>query len=1291
MSFYQALICFILSFSILMTSCSQNQSSSKEGGKVSVVTPKVLGPPIDAGSIPPRTGRLVKLSNGAEIYVQKRNGVLVYTAEGTYSNDSFSSLKKRVSSRPPHEKSAYIQNEIEKIFTKLKQIKGVGIKQYPELGYFTFELPYEPDLMGKLKTLDLPHQVFVNPVAFDGESMKTISSMKPSSEGMTPKFNPRDSAKDFSGLDRLRVSEFLKLAQAAIGGEASVNGSSVRVGITDTGITFNHPTFLSPNGEAEPPRVVYMKDFTREGRVYFNPNAKFQVLVPEGAPADQLTLNAQVLYTPKLPDIPSGDDLIELKDLTIQVSPELKAILTQPGSGAKLGFINEEVFQSKEDAVDLSADGNVNHMFFVIYIPGKAGNPDVIYVDTSGTADFRTSKPIGDWNRTEQTMKIFAEKIGFDFREENLPSSKGPEKIPVRSVSIVGYDPGNHGSHVAGIIGGSQASLARGVAPESILLMNRVCSNNAGCNASAGFVDLALKGGAEVINMSLGGLSPFNDGFGVQETLVNRIATEYNILFVISAGNSGPGRQTVGSPSTARLSLSVGATATRDMIQRQYEWPGSGALSSFAGSNDDIQDFIFFFSSRGPTASGGFKPNVTAPGTELSSVQLNAAAGTRGGLDVYWGTSMAAPAATGAYALLLDAIKKYNKNHPETPLTTDALVLRQVLISSARPFDVSRFNPETGEKLQGQYTWIDQGTGMIDLVAAWKKVFELRDSSIPSSIGLPGKQDLGIELDYPVFVKAKGPNQIPYDGSTTQSNGTPSFGVGLYLDYFKTDTLYAAYVGRRIPDGLMGTPLAGDLTRQLETTKDEFVLKTYIYGSDQPWVKAGVLNQLGEGSSCANASTANLWIIGEGVVTKAGEDGKGALNPLSLSALNICVDRKMIAKDLKPGDHGALILGHRVVNGKVAVLPSFTVPVYLTIPHQTLANSTAYSIQGKVESFEVKRNYVMIPKGTTLVRVQVEVPALEPNSGKYLGEDQFCSGVELMSLVGSNVSKPFKTRAAAQISNCNANGGIETDETKRKLSFTLSNPKSSIWDLAIFGSYKFLKSQYEMRVDYLMASSDVEEIKGGIDALTGSVKLTIQEASFNFYPDLSTSTYELQGLVSEVRSQVQNKGSVYVPNPQGMLRTYGDLVKEVTLATHNSPGNDIDLYVYQCPNTVKEPSDPSCVSVGKSDGPTDEESVTFKPQSGKVYVAKVVGAGVNDQGQFSFTETLLSDPEKGKLSISRNAGAFDVQYSMSPEQLGSSLFFNNELFKSAKYGVKGALTLRGADKTVIKSIPVRIN
>jgi hypothetical protein len=80
--------------------------------------------------------------------------------------------------------------------------------------------------------------------------------------------------------------------------------------------------------------------------------------------------------------------------------------------------------------------------------------------------------------------------------------------------------------------------------------------------------------------MSLGGLSPFNDGYGVAEIIIDRLVETNNTVFVISAGNSGPGINTVGSPSTARHSISVGAAASRSMIERQYQWPARYAYHS---------------------------------------------------------------------------------------------------------------------------------------------------------------------------------------------------------------------------------------------------------------------------------------------------------------------------------------------------------------------------------------------------------------------------------------------------------------------------------------------------------------------------------------------------------------------------------------------------------------------------------------------------------------------------------------------------------------------------------------
>ena len=396
----------------------------------------------------------------------------------------------------------------------------------------------------------------------------------------------------------------------------------------------------------------------------------------------------------------------------------------------------------------------------------------------------------------------------------------------------------------------SDATLARGPAPAAQLMVNRVCANNGGCISTEAVIDLALNG-ADVINMSLGGLSPFNDGYNVEEIIIDRLTEQHDVLFVISAGNSGPGINTVGSPSTARHALSVGATASRSLIERQYQWPAKGKpgrLADLAPDHDD--DFLLFFSSRGPSAAGGFKPNITAPGTELSAVQLNAASGNRSGLDVYWGTSMAAPSASGAIALLIDAARKYNAANPASALPTDALTLRKVLIASAKPFDVSRFDPTTGETTRGQFTWIDQGTGMVNLPRAWAALKAERDSRLPSAVyAVDDGTRKDIALDYQIRVLRTNPNGIKYDGTIALPPDMlkltgPRFGRGVWLDAKDTDSLVKVQIARRLPYSATLRDDAGDLKRLLVTTKDEFAIKTVIFGSDKNWVKAGTLNQL---------------------------------------------------------------------------------------------------------------------------------------------------------------------------------------------------------------------------------------------------------------------------------------------------------------------------------------------------------------------------------------------------------------------------------------------------------------
>ncbi len=85
-------------------------------------------------------------------------------------------------------------------------------------------------------------------------------------------------------------------------------------------------------------------------------------------------------------------------------------------------------------------------------------------------------------------------------------------------------------------------------------------------------------------------------------------AGNQQMLHVFSAGNSGPGSTTIGSPGTAKNVLTVGATENV-----RYEGIADGCGISTANNADDI----IGFSSRGPTTDSRAKPDIVAPGVHI--------------------------------------------------------------------------------------------------------------------------------------------------------------------------------------------------------------------------------------------------------------------------------------------------------------------------------------------------------------------------------------------------------------------------------------------------------------------------------------------------------------------------------------------------------------------------------------------------------------------------------------------------------------------------------------------------
>ena len=202
-------------------------------------------------------------------------------------------------------------------------------------------------------------------------------------------------------------------------------------------------------------------------------------------------------------------------------------------------------------------------------------------------------------------------------------------------------DDHSHGSHTMGtMIGDDGGSNQTGVAPGAKWMGCRNMNQGDGSPASytacyQWFLEPTDLNGENpnsamaphIINNSWA--CPDSEGCNfpeILEPIVNNVV-DAGILVVSSAGNSGPGCNTVNTPSAIyAATLTVGSTTNTDVI--------SG------------------FSSRGSVTVDGsnrMKPDLSAPGSSVRS------ANNTGGFTTMSGTSMASPNAAGVAALIMSA------------------------------------------------------------------------------------------------------------------------------------------------------------------------------------------------------------------------------------------------------------------------------------------------------------------------------------------------------------------------------------------------------------------------------------------------------------------------------------------------------------------------------------------------------------------------------------------------------------------------------------------------------------
>ena len=321
------------------------------------------------------------------------------------------------------------------------------------------------------------------------------------------------------------------------------------------------------------------------------------------------------------------------------------------------GFV---ISASEEDALSLANSKGVKRVVKDTIVAKQLSNS----VTMIGADEIWQRKDRSQRDITGHGITVAVIDTGVDFTHPDLGGCFGAGCKVSSGYDFVDGDDipddvDGHGTHVAGIIAAN--GTLRGVAPAANIMAVKALNDD-----GYGFIsdiiraieyavdpdgDITTDDGADVINLSLGGVGSPNDPMA---TAVDA-AVNAGVVVVAAAGNEGNyGDIANFSPASSRSAITVGSVDP------------DGSLSEF--------------SSKGPAVGGDtLKPEVVAPGGSIQSLAVG------GGTKVLSGTSMASPHVAGLAALILQARPDANAEE-----------VKARLISSARDIGLNPFSQGYG-------------------------------------------------------------------------------------------------------------------------------------------------------------------------------------------------------------------------------------------------------------------------------------------------------------------------------------------------------------------------------------------------------------------------------------------------------------------------------------------------------------------------------------------------------------------------------------------------------------------
>lgn len=294
---------------------------------------------------------------------------------------------------------------------------------------------------------------------------------------------------------------------------------------------------------------------------------------------------------------------------------------TSPAGSYEISTFRESATAGGDAAGDVNRDGDTTDAWGVLYDPAAGTvtvdvNNNHDFTDDTAMKPYKDGYQIGHFGTDNPATDVVeSQPFVVQIRKDVPMDPYGGDWVGKKADFVnIGLIASEHGTHVAGITSanGLFGGKMNGAAPGAKIVSSRACVFGPSCTNVAlteGMLDLVVNHGVDIVNMSIGGLPALNDGNNARSELYTRLIDTYGVQLVISAGNSGPGANTIGDPGLADKVISVGASISKDTWAANY---GSVVEKKYA---------MMPFSSRGPREDGGFTPTLTAPGAAINTTQ----------------------------------------------------------------------------------------------------------------------------------------------------------------------------------------------------------------------------------------------------------------------------------------------------------------------------------------------------------------------------------------------------------------------------------------------------------------------------------------------------------------------------------------------------------------------------------------------------------------------------------------------------------------------------------------------